>query len=105
MCECVAGGRAYGGEQVEGLVGQGAVGELQARQLRHVADDEPQGGLADLQPTQTQDLQVTQLRAVLRAWGWTEGEGERGREMVESTQEGEEETVQNIKGPREMGRN
>lgn len=67
MCERVAGGRAHGGEQVEGLVGDGAVGELQARQERHVTDDESQRRLADLQPAQTQALQVPQLRAVIRA--------------------------------------
>lgn len=65
------------------MVGQRAMGELQPRQQGRVADDKAEGGLADLQATQPQTPQLTQVGTVTRAWAM----GQNGRRRLEGLNE------------------
>lgn len=65
--ERVPGGGAGGGQQVHRLVVDVvAVAQVQVGQQRHLAADEPQRRVSDVQAGQTQVLHVTQLAAVVQ---------------------------------------
>lgn len=62
--QVVAGVSSRRGQQGDGRVGDVfAVGQVQTIQLRHVALQEPQGGLADVQTGQTERRHVPQSAA------------------------------------------